>query len=543
MNIRFKHFLMGMGVCLILFLLFFFSFGVPILGAKPDIHTLEPFMVSPGDSVVLKGSGFGRLKHRSRILIAGQSLTSASVTSWSDREIVFIAPDFNRSTMISVRTLKGESPARVLINAADFPVIMSDPLLPGYPYISFVNPQSGSAGSVMEIHGQNFGVVRNRSKILVPRVENTVLELLAQPDEKLFSAVRSGDILYWSDRLLRVRLPDDAVTGPVLVATPQGYSNPFTVELERQGFTVIPGKTQTYTVRQEFGARQVAAYPGNSLYLWLPLPVESRGQRRGEILSLPEDFTGLSGDNCLLVRRNELTTGTEYRWELESTVSRQGYRIEVQPWLIPAQYGKSDAVQQNLGILPDMSRESFDRYTAAAWGVIRGEAHPFGRARMIYLYLYSRYKPDPLATGHYADGLPAEGEAVNARTLSCAFVAMVRGMGIPARPVSGVKITEQGEDYRSEPHTWAEFYLEGAGWFPVDPWWALQEKDAEAGWGRLDSERIAFSHGWSDTPALQPEGRFWTADNYSLQRHYGETGGNTGSLLLKWFVPTVENPD
>jgi hypothetical protein len=50
--------------------------------------------------------------------------------------------------------------------------------------------------------------------------------------------------------------------------------------------------------------------------------------------------------------------------------------------------------------------------------------------------------------------------------LVCVCVAVLRAAGIPARPVIGV--TERA-DGKNRLVSWAEFYLEGAGWIPFDP--------------------------------------------------------------------------
>jgi len=50
--------------------------------------------------------------------------------------------------------------------------------------------------------------------------------------------------------------------------------------------------------------------------------------------------------------------------------------------------------------------------------------------------------------------------------LVCVCVAMLRAAGIPARPVIGV---HENARERKEFRSWAEFYLEGAGWIPFDP--------------------------------------------------------------------------
>ncbi len=54
--------------------------------------------------------------------------------------------------------------------------------------------------------------------------------------------------------------------------------------------------------------------------------------------------------------------------------------------------------------------------------------------------------------------------------LSSVFVALARNIGVPAREVFGLRLGKQAEqDITGGYHCWAEFYLPGVGWVPVDP--------------------------------------------------------------------------
>jgi len=64
------------------------------------------------------------------------------------------------------------------------------------------------------------------------------------------------------------------------------------------------------------------------------------------------------------------------------------------------------------------------------------------------------------------------------------FIALSRAAGIPARAVYGWGYSENGLDG----HAWAEAFLPGAGWVPVDPTWRKRTGDYVA---RLDTVHLA----------------------------------------------------
>jgi tetratricopeptide (TPR) repeat protein len=69
------------------------------------------------------------------------------------------------------------------------------------------------------------------------------------------------------------------------------------------------------------------------------------------------------------------------------------------------------------------------------------------------------------------DEILARGHA-ECRGYAMLFTALCRAAGVPARPVWGLKRVPPGQDKKFgdiTSHNWAEFYVPGCGWVPVDP--------------------------------------------------------------------------
>jgi len=89
------------------------------------------------------------------------------------------------------------------------------------------------------------------------------------------------------------------------------------------------------------------------------------------------------------------------------------------------------------------------------------------------------------------------------------FIALSRASGVPAREIFGIRIPKGKEgDMTKAQHCWAEFYMPGYGWVPVDPSDVLkamlekkttdreQVKDLiDYFFGAIDENRIAYQTG------------------------------------------------
>jgi transglutaminase-like putative cysteine protease len=129
----------------------------------------------------------------------------------------------------------------------------------------------------------------------------------------------------------------------------------------------------------------------------------------------------------------------------------------------------------------------------------RGIEDPMAKARAIYDYVIATMRYDKSGTGW------GNGDAIwactakrgNCTDFHSLFIGMMRAAGIPARFEIGFPLPEeQHAGTISGYHCWAEFYLEGYGWIPVDASeaWKHPEKKNYF-FGTHDDNRVQFTVG------------------------------------------------
>ncbi len=182
-----------------------------------------------------------------------------------------------------------------------------------------------------------------------------------------------------------------------------------------------------------------------------------------------------------------------------------------------------------------------DQITAGKVGVL-------AKARAIYDWTVENTFRDPETRGCGLGDVTAllRRPGGKCADISSIYIALARAAGVPTREVLGIRTGKgKDQDVSTWQHCWAEFYLPGYGWVPVDPAdvrkamlvQKLKLDDQKVKelrdyyWGAVDQYRIRLSEGrdLKLNPVQQGE-----AVNY-LMYPFAQVGGQT----LDWLDPTT----
>ncbi|MDX9958837.1 MAG: transglutaminase domain-containing protein, partial [Spirochaetia bacterium] len=491
----------------------------------------------------IRGRNFGRERGEARVEFDRRVPTASSYVSWSDELVEVRVPLYADSSLVRVVTEKGASNSRLFMSRALLPV---RPETGGataiVPLVNALSVESGAVGSLLAIRGLNFGANRDSSEVLFSWAGTAAF---ITPDDAagrgfVSPSEAAGEYVQWSDKEIRVRIPDGAVTGGVAVRTPRGQSEMLYFQVEGSPGSKSHIGRRTYALSTFVTISRVQAGGPNSLYLWMPFPADSASQRGIKSLdrsmeALFPNHLGLSAYYLSNLQNDKLTTvGHDY------LVQVYGVETEI----------VADRVQQPPTPLPSL----YDTFTAADALVPAGhpeiqgfvketigrERNPYKVASLLFDALKSRVNVDAGTQPAQVVEALAIGKG-DAWSIAILYSAMLRAAGVPAAPVAGVVVDDSRKAWN---HVWVEFYLYGLGWVPVDPVLAMGAdigqfrppfEDRSRYFGNMDDRHIAFSRGLARVDPMSPEGRTVSADRrYSFQTIFEEAVGDISGYTSFW---------
>lgn len=131
--------------------------------------------------------------------------------------------------------------------------------------------------------------------------------------------------------------------------------------------------------------------------------------------------------------------------------------------------------------------------------ITRGKTTELDKARAIYDYVLANMKYDKSGTG-WGNGdiyWACDAKRGNCTDFHALFIGLARSAGIPAKFEIGLAVpADKSSGEIGGYHCWAEFYLTGYGWVPVDAseaWKNPSKRDYF--FGAHDANRVQFSEG------------------------------------------------
>lgn len=306
-----------------------------------------------------------------------------------------------------------------------------------------------------------------------------------------------------------------------------------------------PARSQTAgTIVMEF---DLSAHPADEeASLWLPYPVSDNDQLITDI-AVKGDFA----QSAVYTDQTYSTPMLYARWD-KGAVSRKlqlsfhAVRQEVVKKNFPAGESAWDPADYSLYLAPTRLGPIDGPVKALADRITAGKTTVLAKAKAIYDWSCENMYRDPATKGCGAGDVclllvTPGGKCTDIHSV---FVALCRAAGVPAREIFGIR---QGKepvvDITTWQHCWAEFFLPGYGWVPVDPAdvrkmmltenLALEDDKTreyrDYFWGAWDSYRVKLAVGRDVILTPRQEGAPLNTFGYP----YAEVGGKA----LDWLDP------
>lgn len=231
-----------------------------------------------------------------------------------------------------------------------------------------------------------------------------------------------------------------------------------------------PAVPQRITINFRLTVPDVSDLAGDTLRVWMPMPMESSRQSDIELISASTDDYIISPQDASVhrtiymqhpVREGEKEITFDYTFAY--TASAQYFAPDtILSRLRP--YDKTSPLYKEYTRLN--ASHTFD-LTGLARAIVGQETNPFRQSELVYDYIVTHYPWAGAREYSTIDCIPAyvvEHGYGDCGQVSLLYISLMRSLGIPARWESGWMLHPGEKNF----HDWAEVYFEGVGWVPVD---------------------------------------------------------------------------
>lgn len=224
------------------------------------------------------------------------------------------------------------------------------------------------------------------------------------------------------------------------------------------------------TITMEF---DLTSHPADQeAKLWIPYPLSDSDQLINDI-SVSGDYA----ESAVYSDQKYSTPILYARWD-KGAASRKlvltfhATRQEVVKKDFPQKEAAWDTADYSMYLGPTSLAPIDGPVKALAEEITAGKTTVYDKAKAIYDWICENMHRDPDTKGCGPGDVCL---LLNTRGGKCTdihsvFVALCRASGVPAREIFGIRLGKKvTEDISKWQHCWAEFFLPGYGWVPVDP--------------------------------------------------------------------------
>ncbi len=298
------------------------------------------------------------------------------------------------------------------------------------------------------------------------------------------------------------------------------------------------------TITMEFDLSDQPA--GKEAKLWIPYPLSDENQVITNI--------SVSGDYAESAVYSDTKYSTPMLYALwdKDAASRKlvftfhATRNEVVKKDFPAKEDAWDPADYSMYLNPTSLGPIDGVVKALSDKIVDGKVTVYDKAKAIYDWICENMHRDPdtvgCGPGDVCSLLAKPGGKCT--DIHSVFIALARAAGIPAREIFGIRQgKEDVVDITTWQHCWAEFFLPGYGWVPVDPADVLKmmlthdlklgdkktQEYREYFWGAWDQYRVQIAVGRDLELNPAQQGKPLNTFGYP----YAEVGGE----VLDWYKP------
>lgn len=268
----------------------------------------------------------------------------------------------------------------------------------------------------------------------------------------------------------------------------------------------LPGRSAPPVRLREVAFSYIAHVPQlpagtHSMRIWIPLPQSGQHQQITDLrVTSPVpyriarelrygnrlayfDFLTARENQPFEIKLNFRLRRSEFKVALPAgdTAAADAFSPDIARFLRP------DRLVPINGIIGEISREQ-----------TQGISDPLAKARALYDYVLRNMHYDHAGTdwGHGDAVWACSSHHGNCTDFHSLFIGLARAAGIPARFEIGFALPADGQGKIGGYHCWAEIFIQGIGWIPIDAAEASQmPAKTNYFFGALDANRVRFSRG------------------------------------------------